>query len=61
MNKRIAALGVDWRGLLEAYQNERGMFDKVSWATLTSKLGKLRMREMRDMKRDARVSEGGKC
>jgi len=61
MNKRIAALGGDWRGLLEAHQNEREMFDKVSWATAASRLGRLRMREMREMKKDARVSEGGKC
>ena len=61
MNNRIAALGGDWRGLLLAYQNEGGTFNNVNWATLTSRLGRLTMSEMREMKKDWRVSEGGEC
>ena len=62
INKRMAGMGYgDWRGLLAVHQHERGMFDKVSWATAASRLGRLRMREMGDMKRDARVSESEEC
>ena len=57
MNKRIAALEGDWKGLLEVHKKEGGAFNDVNWATLVSKLGRLRTREMKDMKRDARVSE----
>jgi len=62
INKRMAGMGYgDWRGLLAVHQHERGMFDKVSWATAASRLGRLRRREMREMKRDARVSEREEC
>jgi len=61
MNKRISALGADWKGLLSLHQREGGTFNNVNWATLASKLGRLRMREMREMKRDARVSEWEEC
>ena len=61
LNKRIGVLGADWKGLLDLHQREGEGFNNVNWATLTSKLGRLRMREMREMKKDARVSEGGKC
>jgi len=62
INKRMAGMGYgDWRGLLAVHQHERGMFNNVNWATLTSKLGRLGMREMGDMKRDARVSESEEC
>jgi len=57
INKRVAALGGDWSGLLDLQEKEGGAFDKVNWATVTSRLGRLRTREMRDMKRDKRVSE----
>ena len=57
MNKRIAALGGDWKGLLELHKKEGGGFNNVNWATLASKLGRQRMREMRALKRDKRVSE----
>jgi len=60
-NKRIGVLGADWRGLLSLHQREGEAFNNVNWATLTSKLGRLRTREMRDMKRDARVSEREEC
>ena len=61
MNKRIGEVGGDWKGLLDLHQRGGRAFNNVNWATLTSKLGRLRMSEMREMKRDARVSEGGKC
>ena len=61
MNKRIGELGGDWNGLLDLHQREGEAFNNVNWATLTSKLGRLRMREMREMKRDARVSEREEC
>ena len=57
MNKSIAALGGDWKGLLEVHKKEGRGFDHVNWATLVSKLGRLRMKEMSELKRDARVSE----
>ena len=56
LNKRIGELGGDWNGLLDLHQREREGFDNVNWATATSKLGRLRIRAMREMKRDARVS-----
>jgi len=56
MNKRMAALGTDWRGLLDVHEREGGAFDKVSWATVASKLGRLSAEEISEMKRDARVS-----
>ena len=56
LNKRIGELGGDWNGLLDLHQREGEGFDSVNWATATSKLGRLRMRAMREMKRDARVS-----
>ena len=61
MNKRIGELGGDWNGLLDLHQREGEAFNNVNWATLTSKLGRLRMREMREMMRDARVSEREEC
>ena len=61
LNKSIGELGGDWSGLLDLYQREGEAFDNVNWATVTSKLGRLRMRELGEMKRDARVSEREEC
>ena len=62
MNKRLNdAPGADWGGLLSLHQHEGGTFNNANWATLTSKLGRLGMREMREMKRDARVSGREEC
>jgi len=57
LNKSIGELGGDWSGLLDLHQREGEAFDNVNWATVTSHLGRLRVGEMREMKRDARVSE----
>ena len=58
MNRRIAELGGDWRGLLELQKSEGGAFNGVNWATATSRLGRLGAREMAGVKRDKRVSGG---
>jgi len=61
MNKRIGSLGGDWKGLLDLHQRSGEAFNNVNWATVTSKLGRLRATEMREMERDARVSESEEC
>jgi len=57
MNQTITALGSDWRALLSLHEKEGKTFDKVNWATLMSKLGRRKFREVKEMKRDKRVSE----
>jgi len=59
INKRMAGMGYgDWRGLLAVHQHERGMFNNVNWTTVMSKLGRLKVGEMSEMKQDRRVSTG---
>ena len=56
MNRHIAALGGDWRGLLELHREKGGEFNSVNWATLASRLGRVGGREVGVMKGDERVS-----
>jgi len=61
VNKRIAFLGGsgNWRGLLCLHHGEGKGFNNVNWATLASKLGKLRAKDMGELKEDGRVSLEG--